>query len=48
MFTPELLLLFGILMVIGSLVALAIAQSTRTWFFYSDPKAEWQTIQNRR
>ncbi len=48
MFTPELLLLFGILMVIGSLVALAVAQSTRNWFFYGDSNAEWQTIQSRR
>jgi hypothetical protein len=38
MFTPELLLLFGLLMVVGSLVALAIAHSTRDWFFYGDPQ----------
>jgi|GEM_PF-3981879 hypothetical protein len=48
MFTPELLLLSGMVMVIGSLVALAIAQSTRNWFFYGDPHAEWQTLRNRR
>ena len=48
MFTPELLLFFGTLMVIGSLLALGVAQSTRNWFFYGDPQVELRTISEER
>jgi hypothetical protein len=48
MFTPELMVTLGTLMVIGSLVALAVAQSTRNWFFHGDPQTELQVVGKQR
>ena len=44
MFSPELLLMFGLLMVIGSAIALMVAQSTRNWFFHTDSFANVKLI----
>ena len=48
MLDPEVMVAFGLLMVIGSLLALAIAQHTRDWFFSPDLRAQIQAIKARR
>jgi hypothetical protein len=48
MLAPEVLVALGLLMVIGSLLALAIAQYIRDWFFSPDLRSQLQAVKARR
>ncbi len=48
MLAAVVLVVLGLVMVVGSLVALAIAQVTRRWFFAPDLRAQLQPAKVQR
>jgi hypothetical protein len=47
LFTAEVLFITGLLLVVGSIVLLGIAQRIRAWFFPPDPAVELRAIRIR-
>lgn len=47
LFAAEVLFVTGLLLIVGSIVLLSIAQRIRTWFFPAEPIVEVRAVQVR-